>query len=233
MRVTGSTLKVILQDVRYNVTEKNRQNAHEAGQAKSQRDLLRELSDEKLMNHFQSGAVEAFNVLVERYSDRLLNYLQRFVKSRAKAEDLLQDTFIRVHRNRHAYRPIAKFSTWLYTIAGNLARSAYRKRKRYPTYSLTPSNREGEEYERPLPDESFSPDEAAESAIQERHIQDAFDQLPDKFQEVVVLRDVQELSYEEISTITGVPMGTVKSRIFRGRQKLQEILADVYPYQQN
>lgn len=215
------------------MTESKQQNARKVEQAKDQREMLRELSDEKLMNHFQSGAVEAFNVLVERYSERLLNYLRGFVKSRAKAEDLLQDTFLRVYRNRHAYRPIAKFSTWLYTIGGNLARSAYRKRKRYPTYSLTPANREGEEYERPLPDETFSPDQAAESAIQERHIQDAFDQLPTKFQEVVVLRDVQELTYEEIAQITGIPMGTVKSRIHRGRQKLQEILADIYPYQQN
>lgn len=197
------------------------------------RELLRTLSDEDLMSQFQSGVVEAFNLLVERYSDRLLNYLYGFVKSRAKAEDLLQETFLRVHRNRHAYRPIAKFSTWLYTIAGNLARSEYRKWKRYPTYSLTPTNREGEEYERPLPDETYAPDKAAESALQDRHIQNAFERLENTFQEMVVLRDVQQLSYDEIAEITGVPMGTVKSRIHRGRQKLQEMLADVYPYQQN
>lgn len=207
--------------------------APEMEQDTRRRELLRTLSDEDLMSQFQSGVVEAFNLLVERYSDRLLNYLYGFVKSRAKAEDLLQETFLRVHRNRHAYRPIAKFSTWLYTIAGNLARSEYRKRKRYPTYSLTPTNREGEEYERPLPDETYAPDKAAESALQDRHIQNAFERLENTFQEMVVLRDVQQLSYDEIAEITGVPMGTVKSRIHRGRQKLQEMLADVYPYQQN
>lgn len=205
----------------------------EMEQDSRRREMLRALNDEELMDQFQSGVVEAFNILVDRYSDRLLNYLYGFVKSRAKAEDLLQETFLRVHRNRHAYRRIARFSTWLYTIAGNLARSAYRKRKRYPTYSLTSANREGEEYERPLPDETFAPDKAAESALQDRHIQDAFDRLPDTFQEMVVLRDVQQLSYDEIAEITGVPMGTVKSRIHRGRQKLQEMLADVYPYQEN
>ena len=91
---------------------------------------LTAMSDEDLMSQFQMGTVEAFDILVSRYKDPLTNYIYRFLGDMKECEDLLQETFLRVYRNRHSYRRIAKFSTWLYTIAGNLARSEYRKRKR-------------------------------------------------------------------------------------------------------
>jgi RNA polymerase sigma-70 factor (ECF subfamily) len=192
---------------------------------------LEEMTDEDLMSQFQSGSVAAFNILVERYSERLMHYLYGFLGDMRRCEDLLQETFLRVYRNRHSYRRIAKFSTWLYTIAGNLARSEYRKRKRRRLYSIQSVNRDNEEYEMQLPDESFSPDRHAESTIQDKHIQQALDEIPASFREVVVLRDVQQLAYDEIAEITGLPMGTVKSRINRGRTKLQALLKDVYPFQ--
>lgn len=195
---------------------------------KDRRALLREQSDEDLMTHFQTGVVDAFDILVERYSERLFHYLYGFVKDERQVEDLLQETFMRVHRNRHAFEPIARFSTWLYTIAGNLARSEYRRRKRQRTYSLHSTGRDGEEYEMDIPAETLSPDRHTEAGIQDRHIQRALDLIPEDFREVVVLRDVQQLTYEEIADITGLPMGTVKSRINRGRTKLQELLKDVY-----
>lgn len=191
-------------------------------------DVLSEMSDEELMSQFQSGTVEAYDILVSRYKDQITNYIYRFVGDWQECEDLLQETFLRVYRNRHSYKPIAKFSTWLYTIAGNLARSEYRKRKRRQTRSLQSVNRDNEEYEMDIPDETYSPDEAAEGAIQDRYIQQALLEIPEEFREVVVLRDVQQLSYDEIAQITGLPMGTVKSRINRGRTKLQNLLEDVY-----
>jgi len=186
------------------------------------------MSDEDLMEQFQQGTVEAFNILVDKYSERLTHYLYGFLGDAKRCEDLLQETFLRVYRNRHSYQRIAKFSTWLYTIAGNLARSEYRKRKRRRMYSLQSVNRDNEEYELQLPDETFRPDNHAESTIQDKYIQDALDEIPESFREVVVLRDVQQLAYEEIAEITGLPMGTVKSRINRGRSKLQILLKDVY-----
>lgn len=189
---------------------------------------LHEMADEELMRQFQTGVIDAFNILVDRYSERLFHYLYRFVKDERQVEDLLQETFMRVYRNRHSYEPIAKFSTWLYTIAGNLARSEYRRRKRQRTYSLTPVNREDEEYQMEIPAETLAPDRYAERGIHDRHIRGALEQIPEDFREVVVLRDVQQLSYEEIADITGLPLGTVKSRINRGRTKLQELLKDVY-----
>lgn len=202
-------------------------------EAKGRLAALRALSDEELMAQFQAGVVQAFDLLVARYSERLSFYLFRFVKDNKMVEDLLQETFLRVHRNRHSFEPIAKFSTWLYTIAGNLARSEYRRRKRQRTYSMNSINRDEEEYELQIPADTLAPDRHAERGIQDKHIQQALDQIPEDFREVVVLRDVQQLTYEEISEITGLPMGTVKSRINRGRTKLQELLADVYTVTQN
>ena len=196
-------------------------------------DALVQMSDEDLMEQFQLGTVEAFNILVDKYSERLTHYLYGFLGDAKRCEDLLQETFLRVYRNRHSYQRIAKFSTWLYTIAGNLARSEYRKRKRRRMYSLQSVNRDNEEYELQLPDETFRPDNHAESTIQDKYIQDALNEIPESFREVVVLRDVQQLAYEEIAEITGLPMGTVKSRINRGRSKLQILLKDVYQAEEN
>ena len=83
-----------------------------------------------------------------------------------------------------------------------------------------------------IPDESFSPDRFAESTIQDRYIQEALNEIPPDFREVVVLRDVQQLAYDEIAEITGLPMGTVKSRINRGRTKLQALLKEIYEKQE-
>jgi RNA polymerase sigma-70 factor (ECF subfamily) len=188
------------------------------------------MSDEDLIEQFQAGTVEAFNILVDRYSERLMHYLYGFLGDTGRSQDLLQETFLLVYRNRHSYRPIAKFSTWLYTIAGNLARSEYRKRKCRRMYSIQLVNRDNEEYELAIPDESFSPDRHTESTLQDKYIQKALDQVPPAFREVVVLRDIQQLSYDEIAEITGLPMGTVKSRINRGRTKLQVLLKDIYPF---
>jgi len=182
------------------------------------------------MELFQSGTVEAYNILVDRYSDRLMHYLFGFLGDKKRCEDLLQETFLRVHRNRHSYQRIAKFSTWLYTIAGNLARSEYRKQKRRYMSSIQSISRDNEEYEMPLPDESSTPDRHTECVLQVNSIHKALDVLPSNFREIIILRDVQQLAYDEIAEITGLPMGTVKSRINRGRRKMQHLLKDVYPF---
>ena len=199
-----------------------------ARRAARRREALARMNDEDLMAQFQQGTVEAYDLLVSRYKDPLTSYIYRFLGDMRECEDLLQETFLRVYRNRHSYRRIARFSTWLYTIAGNLARSEYRKRKRRRHYSLQSVNRDEEAYEVEIPDETFSPDRHTDSTIQDRYIQEALRRIPDEFREVVVLRDVQQLAYEEIAAITGLPMGTVKSRINRGRTKLQLLLREIY-----
>jgi len=193
-----------------------------------QYELLTQMSDEDLMAQFQAGTVDAFDILVSRHKDPLTNFIYRYLGDMETCEDLLQETFLRVYRNRYSYQRIAKYTTWVYTIARNLALSEYRKRKSRQMYSLQSLTRDEEEYQVEIPDDTNTPDRFTESQIQDQHIQQALGRIPEEFREVVVLRDVQQLSYEEIAQITGLPMGTVKSRIHRGRSALMSLLSDVY-----
>ena len=142
-----------------------------------------------------------------------------------EAEDIVQETFLRVYRKRKAYKRIAKFSTWIYTIAGNLSRTELRRRKRRKLFSVTDMGYEDRDYE--ISDEGYNPENHTEGVIQEEIIHAEINNLSPKFREVIILRDVQELSYEEISKIIRVPIGTVKSRVNRGRLKLQSKLKDL------
>ena len=181
-----------------------------------------ELSDEILIKKFQEGDVGAYNQLVFRFKDRLLNFIYRFVNDLDLAEDLVQDTLLKLYTHKDSYREIAKFSTWLYTIAANLARTELRKKKRRKTFSVTELSREDREFI--IVSSDVDPSEDLSSQNFERNIQLALAELPDDFKTIIILRDIQELSYDEISKIVEVPLGTVKSRINRGRVKLQQLL---------
>ncbi len=177
-------------------------------------------TDEELIERFQQGDINAFEEIVRRYKDQLLNFIYRFVGNQEQAEDILQETFLRVYRNRHAYRRVAKFSTWIYTIAGNLARTELRKRKRRRLLSISDLGiEEDKDYE--VSDENFDPEAHVDSLLHDEVIQREINKLSPKFREVIILRDIQELSYEEISKILRIPIGTVKSRVNRARIRLQ------------
>lgn len=180
------------------------------------------VTDETLIAQFQKGNVQAFDVLVRRYKDQLLNYVFRFVGNRVDAEDIVQETFLRVYKNKHYYKEIAKFSTWVYTIAGNLAKTELRRRKRRKIFSV--SNFVNEERDFDIPDTAHNPEKEVDSSMKDDVIQRTIEKLPPKFKEVILLRDVQGFAYEEISQILNIPLGTVKSRVNRGRLKLQEDL---------
>ncbi len=183
------------------------------------------VSDEELIKRFQENDLTAYDAIVLRYKDQLLNFVYRFLGNVEEAEDIVQETFLRLYRNRHAYRQIAKFSTWIYTIAGNLAKTELRKRKRRKSVSISDMGFEDKEYE--LEDEMADTEQQANSALTERIIQKAIDELSPRFREVIILRDIQELSYEEIGSILHIPLGTVKSRVNRARLKLQSKLKDI------
>ncbi|UCD39134.1 MAG: sigma-70 family RNA polymerase sigma factor [Fidelibacterota bacterium] len=184
-----------------------------------------QFTDEELIAQFQAGNENAYLEIVARFKDRLFTFVYRFVGDRDLAEDLVQDTLVKVYTHRHAYREIARFSTWIYTIAGNLARTELRKRKRRATFSMSTLGFGEKEYE--LPSEDYAPTKALEGEQTEKDIRMALARLPLHFRTVIILRDVQELSYEEISKIMKIPLGTVKSRVNRARLRLQEMLANV------
>lgn len=182
-------------------------------------------SDEELIERFQKGDTYAFEQLVYRYKDKLTNFVYNFLRNKVDAEDIVQETFLRLYRNKHSYKKIAKFSTWFYTIAANLAKTELRKRKRRSLLSISNMGIEDKDYD--IPDVSLSPEKEVDSNIKENIIRDKIEQLPLKFREVVILRDIEQCSYEEICDILNIPIGTVKSRINRGRQKLQKELKDL------
>lgn len=194
------------------------------------RNRLQELSDEDVMEYFQAGYEEGFNLLVRRYKDRLHNFLYRYTHNHQDCEDLVQETFLRVYRSRHSYERIAKFSTWMYTIALNLAKSHYKKKKRMTKVTIHKDPSDPEDRKMDLEDNGILQDDSLHEKMCVDQLKKALMELNEDFREVVVLRDIQQLSYEEISEMTDNPMGTVKSRINRGRAQLQELLEDyVYP----
>jgi len=182
-------------------------------------------SDEDLIARFQNGDEYAFEEIIHRYKDRLVNFVYRYLGQMDEAEDIVQDTFLKVYKNKNAYENIARFSTWIYTIAGNLAKTELRKRKRRRIFSISKLGPDEKEFELPASDKT--PEEDAESHFTEKIIQAAIQELPEKFRTVVILRDIQELSYDEISMILGVPLGTVKSRVNRARLKLRDLLREM------
>lgn len=187
----------------------------------------KKLSDEQLIFKFQQDDVQAFNEIVLRYKDKLVNFLFRYTGSRDESEDLAQDTFLKLYRSKHLYREIAKFSTWFYTIAINIAKTNLRKKSRYNSISISDFDPENDK-DFDLTADVQLPDESANAMTENEYIQKAINQLSDKFKEVIIMRDVEDLEYEEIAKITGLPLGTVKSRINRGREKLKEMLSGIY-----
>jgi len=188
---------------------------------------LRKLSDEQLILDFQNGKIEAYNEIVSRYKDRLTNFVFRYAGNYDDCDDIVQETFVKVYVSKHLYREIAKFSTWIYTIAINIAKTRAIKKSRYKTMSLSEIY-DDEEKDFDIPDEARSPEKDADSVIQDKFIQKALNSIKEEYRKLVVLRDIEDFSYEEICDMTGLPMGTVKSRINRGREKLQELLKEIY-----
>lgn len=186
---------------------------------------MKQLSDEDLMELFQAGNESAYNMLFERYKKRIFHFLYRYTHNEGDSEDLLQETFMRVYRSKHSYNRIAKFSTWLYTIALNLAKTHHKKRTRMEMVSFhTDEGQQSFEVTDMLDDRDLEPDRMYQKRTVVRYIEKALQRISTDFREVLVLRDIQGLSYEEISEVTGFPMGTVKSKLNRGRVQLQQLL---------
>lgn len=189
--------------------------------------VYKSLTDEQLIAEFQKEDIEAFNELVRRYKDKLVNFLYRYTGNRDESEDLAQDTFLKLYKSKHLYREIAKFSTWFYTIAINIAKTNSRKSKKYNSISISDYDPENEK-DFDLVSDVRGPDVNSNAAIENQYIQDAINSLDEHFKEVIMLRDIQDFDYEEITKILNLPLGTVKSRINRGREKLKILLKDIY-----
>lgn len=184
-----------------------------------------EVADQYLVERCKHDDLDAYEVLVERYRNRILNYVARF-SGAADAEDLTQEVFIRAYLAIRKFRGQSSFQTWLYRIANNVCVDSYRRRCRDRTaYSLDESKDTGEgEVEREIPDWSADPEGVAQSRELQALVQKTLLTLSEKLRSVIILHDLEGLSYEEIAETLQIPIGTVKSRLFNARLELREKL---------
>jgi len=186
---------------------------------------LAELTDEDVMERCAMGSEAAFRALVQRYRTRIMNLVCRFINDRDRAEEISQEVFLRVFRNRERYRKSGKFSTWIFTIAVNLTKNEIRSRVRHRgTFSLDAMEEESSGQGVTFPDAKPLPDEDLNATEIGEKVAEALRKIPARYREAVVLRDVEGLSYEEVGQILRIPGGTVRSRINRARLMLKERL---------
>ncbi len=193
----------------------------------AQRRSLKALDDSGIVSAHFAGEVQAFEELVERYQKRLLNFVYRTIGDRERAEDLVQEVFIRVHRHLHRFDQSKKFSTWIYTIASNLSKNELRNRSRNPLVLFQTIKKNWDADHRPLQfeDRHHRPDDL----YRKRHLRELVDwtvaQLPEHHRVVFVLRELEGKTYEEIAEITDCNLGTVKSRLNRARNRFAQLIA--------
>jgi RNA polymerase sigma-70 factor (ECF subfamily) len=172
------------------------------------------MPDLELMKKVQEGDMVSYNTLVNRYKDRLFNVLYRMLSSEDEANDLLQETFLRVWQHKMSYDFRFAFSTWIYTIALNLARNELRRRKKIKFFDIFD-----------FADKLTAKEEKKEPSGNLKGLLEVeIKKLPERYRTAFVLRDVDNLSYEEIAQVLSVPLGTVKSRVNRARAILRNRL---------
>lgn len=183
--------------------------------------------DQMLVNRFKSGDHSAFDEMVSRYWDRIYAMVHQLLRNPQDAEEVTQDAFIRAHRGLENFRGESAFSTWLYQIATNLARNRYWywwRRKRDKTISF--DQPVGDNNETPLADifvtdAEDTPDNVTINREFVDQIAATMERLNKKHREILILRNIKNLSYEEIAVVLGISVGTVKSRIARARENLR------------
>ena len=182
----------------------------------------------------QQGDPDAFRVLVEMFQNRVMRVMVSVLRcDRATAEDLTQEVFLRVHKGLPGFDGQVRFAAWLHKISTNVAISEYRRRRTLkrnrPTHSIdAPVSGNDDLYLTPA-SSGLDPSEVAEQGAFLAKVRACIQELPDEYREAVVLRDMESLSYEEIATALSLPLGTVRSRIHRGRLLLQHQLKEYRP----
>jgi RNA polymerase sigma-70 factor (ECF subfamily) len=190
------------------------------------REDLKAKDDAGLVTAYLAGEERAFDELVTRYQTRLLNFVYRTIGDRERGEDLVQEVFVRVYRHLHRFDRSKKFSTWIYTIASNLAKNELRNRARNPLVLFQAIKQNWQDDDRPVQfeDTASRPDDL----FRKRHLRDlvetAVAKLPGHHRQVFVLRELEGKSYEEIAEITNCNLGTVKSRLNRARNAFAALI---------
>lgn len=186
-------------------------------------------SDRKLMERLKDGDMSAFDEIVEKHKVSLINFAYRFVGNRETAEDIAQETFIRIYNNANRYRSDkAGLRTWMYRIAANLCKNELRSRKRRSKVLVSPAMGDQEGIYNIMentPDDSPGADSQLEEKELQNILSSAISRLPEKLRAVLILRDIEGMAYDEISQILKKPTGTIKSRLNRARLMLKGKMA--------
>lgn len=189
-------------------------------------------TDEELIISVGSGDKKSFDLLVDRYKNQLVNFIFHLIGDKEVAEDLAQETFIRVYKHSNRYDPKYKFSTWIYTIASNLAKNEIRNREKHSFFFISKNDdsnaksklKSSKNIVSSVQDDSNRPDLVMEKNEISNIIMKAIKSLPESFRMAIVMRDIQGLSYEEIAQVMNCSEGTIKSRINRARLKVKDEL---------
>jgi len=185
------------------------------------------ISDEALMERLAQGSHAAFEELLSRYEAPVLTFCYAFMRNREVAEDLAQETFVRVFRNSRRYQPVAKFTTWLYRIAANLCINELKKGKLRQTMSLDEPagpDPEGSKIIDRVASEEGSPLSDVESQEVQQLIEKAIGHLPDDQRTTLIMVEYHHMPYQEIAEILGVTVSAIKMRVKRARETLREML---------
>jgi RNA polymerase sigma-70 factor, ECF subfamily len=185
-------------------------------------------SDSELMEQLGQGDDLALNRLMDRWGPRTIAFLQKITGQRDAAVDLAQETFVRLYQARERYRSGGVFSTYLFTIASNLAKNHARWKSRHPTVSMDAVNEDGSVCAPEIPDPHRSPAETAQDSERFRSVHQAFMALPSDLRESMTLFIYENLSYAQIAAIQGCTPKAVETRIYRARQILREQLKDLH-----
>ncbi|MDO4974555.1 MAG: sigma-70 family RNA polymerase sigma factor [Eubacteriales bacterium] len=174
----------------------------------------------RLIRRVQAGETEAFEGLVRAHEKTVYNLALRMTGDAQDAEDMAQEAFLKAYRSLGDFRGESKFSVWLYRIVSNVCLDHLRRQSRRPSVSLTAEDEEGEEQQWDVPDERLSPERLLEQKLTREAVQKGLRELPEEQRQILLLREIKGLSYEEIGEILSLEPGTVKSRIFRARKRL-------------
>lgn len=193
---------------------------------------LDDCTDEELFTRIQRGEHSLFGSLIRRYEHELFGYLRRYVGDTLLAEDVFQNTFVQLFLKREHYNPSKPLRPWIYTIATNQAIDAMRRAGRDSVVSLDAIGSAASDSDalvNQVRDQQLEPVDAALRAERDELIREGVDRLPEPFRQSLILAYFQGLKYREIAEILGVPVGTVKSRVFTAITRLQESLAEALP----
>jgi RNA polymerase sigma-70 factor, ECF subfamily len=180
--------------------------------------------DNELVNRTLRGDRKAFEMIVRKYQQPLVNYLGRMTGERELALDFAQEVFLKVYASLSSFQPRYKFSTWMFKIASNFMIDHWRKKKITAVSLDQPTETEDGAVGIQVPDDELSVSKTYELAQIRKRIEQALDMIPAQLRELFILRHINEYAYEEIAEIKGLPVGTVKNRVFQAKELIRGIL---------